>query len=244
MRYEGGKSRIAGWVEESIKPLIPECKRYVEPFIGSGAVFVKLSSHFDQVFAGDAHEDLILLYQSVASGWVPPEHISREDYQSLRHSAPSALRGFVGYGASFGGKWFGGYVDTVWDTHHQRQTKPYAQAASRSLVKIASALARAELRNVGYSEWDIRPGDLVYCDPPYANTLGYPAAGEVFNSGEFWKVAESWHGLGAIVVVSESYAPEGWSVLAERERKSMLRVATGEANSVRVERLFCRTPRG
>lgn len=240
MRYVGGKSRIAGWVAEHINSIKGGCCRYIEPFVGSGAVFARVAPMFDKAECGDAHQDLIMLWQAVASGWIPPEFVSREDYVSLRHAEPSAMRAFAGYGASFSGKWFGGYVDTVWDAHHNRYTKPYAQAASRSLVKVAGIFAAARIVHQSYECWTPSAGDLVYCDPPYANTLGYPASGEEFDSGRFWDFAETWSAAGALVVVSEATAPDGWRILAERSRRAMLRVATGEANQDRVERLYVR----
>lgn len=238
MRYVGGKSRIAGWVAENIQTIIGDRTRYTEPFVGSGAVFARIAPLFAEARCGDAHEDLILLWKEIAAGWVPPEHVSRETYVQLRNAPPSAMRAFVGYGSSFSGKWFGGYVDSVWDAHHLRYTKPYAQAASRSLVKVANIFAAAKIIHQGYESWDFGPDDVVYCDPPYADTLGYPAAGERFDSAQFWKCARSWSDAGALVIVSEGTAPAGWSVLAARSRKAMLRVATGEANQDRVERLY------
>lgn len=241
MRYVGGKSRIATWVAEQIMTVAGNTIRYVEPFVGSGATFAKLAPRFSRAACGDAHEDLVLLWRAVAGGWVPPELVGPLTYKEQRLSPPSAFRGFVGYGSSFGGKWFGGYVNTAWDAHWQRMTKPYAQAASRSLVKIAPAFASAEeIRHACYSEWDLGAGDLVYCDPPYSGTLGYPGSGKVFESDRFWKVAGEWSDAGATVIVSEAMAPDGWSVLAERQRKSMLRVSTSEANTIRTERLFMR----
>lgn len=238
MRYVGGKSRIAGWVAESVLPVSVGRTSYIEPFVGSGAVFARMAPHFAATACGDAHEDLVMLWRAVAAGWVPPEYVSRETYEQQRHAAPSALRGFVGYGASFSGKWFGGYVNMTWDAHWNRYTKPYAQAASRSLVKVAGSFALADIRHCRYYEWDPGPSDVVYCDPPYADTLGYPGSGERFDSEKFWGVAAGWVDAGALVIVSEVTAPSGWDILAERERKAMLRVARGEANESRAERLF------
>jgi len=93
------------------------------------------------------------------------------------------------------------------------------------------ALGRIVLMD--YREHQPEPGTLVYCDPPYSGTLGY--GGTNFESEEFWSCAASWRNNGCQVVVSESVAPSGWEILAERERKSMLRVAKGGENTVRRE---------
>lgn len=240
MRYVGGKSRIAGWVADEILKVRGERQSYLEPFVGSGAVFAKLAPHFTSVACGDAHEDLVMLWRAVAAGWVPPESVSREEYNLQRTAAPSAMRAFVGYGSSFSGKWFGGYINSAWDSYHQRQAKPHAQAASRSLVKVAPIFAQAKIHHRRYVEWSPGPGDVVYCDPPYADTLGYPAAGERFDSAKFWEVAAAWADAGALVVVSEERAPEGWVILAERERAAFIRGDRGKASRARVERLYVR----
>lgn len=237
MRYVGGKTRIAKWVADNVLPLARGRTVYLEPFVGSGANFVKHAPQFESVTAADGHLDLILMWQAVASGWIPPEHVTREEYAALKTAEPSALRGFVGFGASFSGKWFGGYVDTAWDAHWKRFTKPYSGAARASVLKAASAFQRARILHADYQTHTPDENTLVYCDPPYADTLGYGGSSK-FDSAVFWATARHWAENGTLVIVSEAVAPSGWRVLATRERKAMLRVATNEANEVRQESLF------
>lgn len=238
MRYVGGKVRIRKWIEDGVLsvPGALDCTRYVEPFVGGGATFAVLAPRFPYSLAADAHPDLILLWRALVRGWDPPERVSREDYDRLRHAAPSALRGFVGFGASFAGKWFGGYVDCAWDEHWQRYTKAYPAAARRALLVAAISFRDADIVRADFTELKVVHDDLVYCDPPYRGTLGY--SGTEFDSDRFWSVAASWARSGATVVVSEHAAPIGWTVIAERERKAMLRVARSDENATRVERLF------
>lgn len=237
MRYVGGKTRIAAWVEQHVSSLANGHTTYLEPFVGSGATFVRLAPRFQSAIASDEHADLILMWQALASGWDPPEHVSKDEYVALRTAKPSALRGFVGFGASFSGKWFGGYVDTAWDEHWQRFTKPYLGAARTSVLKMRSVFERASVFRADYREHCPGHHTLVYCDPPYEGTLGYGGTSK-FDSGEFWEVARRWSSLGATVIVSESRAPVGWRALAERTRKAMLRVAVDEENEVRRETLW------
>lgn len=238
MRYVGGKVRVAPWVAEQLAPFAERNTRYLEPFVGGAAVLARMAPAFDAVEAGDAHEDLILMWRAAAGGWVPPEHVTREEYNALRHAAPSALRGFIGYGASFSGKWFGGY-----DGRYEgvRNGKPYVYpaasgTASRAIAKDAAAFGHVRFRHRPFDEWQPEPGTLVYCDPPYAATTGYDAVGD-FDHGLFWEVAEAWSRAGVDVVVSEYVAPAGWHVLAERTRKGLLR-SDGGQHTTRTERLF------
>lgn len=237
MRYVGGKARIASWVADAVLALKGGRTDYLEPFVGSGAVFAKLAPKFERATAADAHIDLIMMWQALAAGSVPPESVSKDEYLALKRAAPSALRGFVGFGASFGGKWFGGYVDTAWDAHWNRYTKPYLAAARKSVIRDAEAFKRATIVCADYRVHEVGPNHLVYCDPPYADTLGYGGAGP-FDSVEFWATATRWAERGALVVVSEAKAPQGWKLHATRERKAMLRVAVGGENESRVESLF------
>lgn len=239
MRYVGGKERVGRWVKDQILPVAKGRTHYLEPFVGSGATFMRLAPEFVRRTAGDAHPDLILMWQALAAGWEPPEHVSKEDYHRLKKEPPSALRGLVGFGASFGGKWFGGYVDTCWDAHWKRDTKPYLKAARTSVLKAAPAFVGATVVHCDYREFSPDSSALVYCDPPYEGTLGYGIPGG-FDSVEFWRTAERWNEAGALVIVSEAKAPAGWNILAERERKAMLRVANGGENEVRREALFWR----
>lgn len=63
-----------------------------------------------RVHASDAHEDLILMWQALMRGETEPfADVTEAEYSALKTAPPSARRGFVGFGASFGGGWFNGY---------------------------------------------------------------------------------------------------------------------------------------
>ena len=147
MRYVGGKVRISKWIKDQLEPLASRHQKYLEPFMGGGAVLSKMAPLFPKgcVFAGDAHEDLILMWKALQQGWIPPEQVSREEYDELRTSSPSALRGFVGFGSSFSGKWFGGYVDRAYDRHSDRMQLPFSAAARRAVLADVENFRDAEL---------------------------------------------------------------------------------------------------
>lgn len=237
MRYVGGKHRIAKWVAAHLLVLNSKSPRtrYLEPFVGSGAIYMEMARHFSGRTIADVHPDLILLYQALAEGWKPPTFVSREDYVRLKQEPPSALRGFVGFGASFSGKWFGGYVDVAWDSYHQRWRKCYAEAAARSLDKLIPHLAGTAIVCADYRSFTPGHDDFVYCDPPYKDTQGY---GIPFDHDAFWTTMDAWSAAGALVVVSESVAPSHWKPLATRERQNMMQAAAGSGAEERVETLW------
>lgn len=238
MRYVGGKSRIAKWIASEIAKVKGDRSVYVEPFAGGLNSFEECAPLFERAVASDAHPDLIMMWQELLfGGWVPPESVLKDEYDALRRESPSALRGLVGFGASFGGKWFGGYAGSVWDRHNERMTRPFYDTAKDAVEKTAKRLRGLDIAVLcrDYRELSIPRNSVVYCDPPYAGTLGY---GVEFDSASFWSTASKWASDGALVIVSEQSAPDGWKVLAERTRKHMLRVADSEENKCRREALF------
>ncbi len=110
MRYQGGKSRIARPIAETIRRMYPDVEEIWEPFCGGGACTLALSKVGFKVHASDIHPDLIMMWRAVMAGdssvWAD---VSEEEYASLRRAESSARRGFAGFGASFGGNWWGGF---------------------------------------------------------------------------------------------------------------------------------------
>lgn len=209
MRYVGGKSRLAKRLVGAILENSPErTGRVFDPFVGGGAVSSELAKHFTEVRISDTHPDLMMMWGELLAGWEPPSEVTEQEYQELRTADPSALRGFVGFGGSFGAKWFGGFA--------RGSGRNYLAETKRNLLKIVSNFSKVDVsaREQGYDS--IRPvrGDVVYCDPPYKDTLGYKGSG-TFDHEEFYRTVEAWVGEGVIVFVSEYQAPAHWEVVLE-----------------------------
>ena len=223
MRYLGGKSKIA----RALAGVIGKGETLIEPFCGGGAMTAALAPQFVRVEASDTHEDLILLWKAIQAGWQPPREISEQEYARLKLCAPSALRGFAGFaGASWGGKWFGGYA--------RGGGRNYADEAARSLARDVEKISNVTFYHRDYINIKPQPGDVVYADPPYAGTTGY---GKPFSSEEFWEVMNYWTILGALVFVSEYKAPDNWACVWEQERTRDMKADTKTAVKV-TEKLF------
>lgn len=233
MRYLGGKTRLSKRLSEvMLAARDPEqYTTYLEPFVGAGSVFTRMAPHFDRAIAADTHEDLILMWQAVKEGRVPPHELSEAEYQELRNAEPSARRAFAGFGCSFGGKWFGGYA--------RGKGRSFPDECARGLLKSAPSFRDAEILRADYREFSPGSDTLVYCDPPYANTTGY-STGD-FDSDEFWRTMQEWNNNGALVFVSEYQAPDHWTHVWEKEVKITLALSdlgsTGQYNT-NVERLW------
>ena len=183
-----------------------------------------LAPHFERVEASDTHPDLILMWQALQKNLRMPSSVSEEMYESYREGEPGAIRGFVGFACSFGGKWFGGYA--------RSGQRNIADEASRSLVRDIRKMLNVSFMCRDYREIQVTATDVIYCDPPYADTTEYR---ETFNSREFWEVAKQWSLIGASVYVSEYRCPYGWETLWENERTQLLRVGISESVT---EKLF------
>ena len=108
----GGKARIAKPISEIINNKAEGDKTFVSLFCGAVNVESKVKG-FDRIICNDNHEYLIALLQAVQQGYIPPDNISEEQYKHIRNNKdkyPKELVGFVGFGCSFGGKWFAGYA--------------------------------------------------------------------------------------------------------------------------------------
>lgn len=235
MRYVGGKHYLKKKIRAAILAHTPRRGPYFEPFVGGANSFEELAPHFGSLHISDLHEDLILLYKAIASGWEPPRSIDKATYDRLRDDEPSSLRAFVGFGVSFGGKWFGGYAkDNPGECHF------YADASARRLLSVRNLLARSSIRHCSYDKIDPPSGSVVYCDPPYRGTLTFDGV-EPFDSDRFWLTAQQWAMRGVDVFVSEYAAPAGWRSIMDHDALLHVR-RTSSKRERRIERLFVYEP--
>lgn len=227
----GGKAKIARRIVAAILADTDARDVWYEPFVGGGNIMEHAAPHFQRCAGSDIHPDLIMMWQHVTAGGSVPEFISREDYQALRRAEPSWLRGYVGFGASFGGKWFGGYGVSPRDGE-------VCRASYRSVSRQAAVFRAHGVRFKCAPFGSITPPDgaVIYCDPPYAGTTGYSSTGE-FDYREFYRVLQGWAETRS-VYVSEYEVPDDVpvKVVWEREKRNVLE--KGDNQRVTLERLF------
>ena len=211
MQYLGGKSRIS----QNIAQMFGGGKTLVSLFCGSCAVESKCTQ-FDNIICNDKHKYLIAMLNAVKHGYNLPESISEQEYKYIREHKDDdpALAGFVGFGCSFGGKWFGGYARS------KKEYKNFAEVSKRSLLKDMETLKTAKFICNDYRDVEIPEGAVIYADPPYANTTGY---GEKFNSDEFWNYMR-FLSKNHKVFVSELTAPSDFICIWEKPFRRTLDV--------------------
>lgn len=187
MRYQGGKSRIAKPITQAILSAIMggEKLSIVSLFCGTCSLESKLaeSGMFDQIICNDLHPYLIKMLQGVSAGYELPDYVSKEQYDYIRNHKDEdpVLAGFVGFGCSFGGKWFGGYARNITNTNYAMQSK-------RSLLKDLSNLNISIYTNLDYRDVYLPDNCIVLADPPYVNTTKYNHKN--FDHDAFWEYAK------------------------------------------------------
>ena len=228
MRYLGGKARIAQDVAGYLNLVREPDQPYWEPFVGGGWILARINDTPN--FASDKHPALIAMWQALSDGWLPPSNITPEDYERARNLPDhDPLKAFVGFGCSWGGKWFGGMA-------RGKTGRNYAANAAGSLKRKIASMPATEFFVADFLTAEPpRPHMLIYCDPPYADTTGY-AVGP-FNHEAFWDRCMALELGGHTVVISEYEAPAGFSCVKEMGTHTDIRGGEGE-QMARTERLF------
>ena len=174
MQYMGGKSRISKYISEVINEVsrrkVENCIEdsghylggginndcFVSLFCGSCSVESKVKG-FSRKILNDKHKYLIDLLNGVKNGYDLPEKITEEEYKYIREHKDDdpVLTGFVGFGCSFGGKWFGGYANGV--KTKIGTVRNYTDEAIANLIKQAPNLtginfAYCDFRNIPIDE--------------------------------------------------------------------------------------------
>ncbi len=199
LKWPGGKSRLSG----EIAGALARGKRLVEPFAGSGAVF--LNTDFPSYLLCDANGDLVSFYRELsrdaenfieecrelfADGNAKDAYLRRrERFNALPEGRErSALflylnrfgyNGLVRYNAR-----------GLYNVPFGRHAKPYFPEAEMRAFAEKCARRAVEFRACDFRETlaAAGKGDVVYCDPPYfplsatANFTAY--SGNVFGVAE------------------------------------------------------------
>ena len=224
LKWAGGKMRLV----TRIRSVLPAGRRLVEPFVGSGALF--LNTEYDEYLLADANRDLINCYQQLQQGgpafidvcasYFTPANNQPDAYYAWRThfntttDAAEKAAIFVylnrhGYNGLCRYNGSGGF-----NVPFGRYARPYFphgemiyfwQKAARCEFAIADFLTTLQAT---------APGDVVYCDPPYvplsatAHFTSYSADGFSMESQRrLAQAAEAAAGCGVPVVISNHDVP-------------------------------------
>jgi len=207
MKYMGSKNRYTKYILPLVLKNRVENQWYVEPFVGGFNIIDKVEGNR---LASDSHYYLIELFEAIQKGWTPPDSLNENEYIKIREHKNvylPALVGFVGFGCSYAGKWFGGYAR---GNNSTGQPRDYCAESKRNILKQAERIKNIVIKNKNYLDLEIPLNSIIYCDPPYANCTKY---GSKFDSKIFWRWCRTKAQEGHNVFISEYNAPKDFEVL-------------------------------
>lgn len=235
MRYVGGKSRQAKLVREVVAERAGGRPNYLEPFVGGGSVFAVVAPLFTVAVGADVCPEVPCFWEAVRDGWVPPDTMSRETWEALRGSDDvTPLRAWAAFAGSYKGLYFSSYGAVSPGRNYLAESQRATARKAAGLTGEGVVFAHAP-----YDVWSVDESWVVYCDPPYAGTTSYPGAGGAFDHGAFWDVCADWSAAGALVLVHEYTAPDGWEPVLTTTRTATLSSQGGTQS--RREILFARS---
>jgi DNA adenine methylase len=228
MRYFGGKARIGKQIAEVVNSYLTNKKDYFEPFVGGAWVTQYIWNGCRSKTCADINPYLIEFYKSLQDNKFPPKDLTKEQYNYIKMNKDEnmALTGFVGFGCSFAGKWFGGFASSP--------KRNYCLNAYNSVMKKKPSLNRVTFVCSPYQNFN-PINSVIYCDPPYANTTKYDYCPN-FNSEEFWEIMRKWS-KNNTVLISEYTAPSDFVCIKEFITKTDIR-SKDNTKLERIERLF------
>jgi len=219
LKWAGNKYRIINLIQSTLVP----GKRLVEPFVGSGALF--LNTNYDEYLLCDTNEDLINLYNLLkqdglefikyANYYFRGNHNNPETYYKRRAlfnstkdiRKKSALfiylnrhcyNGLCRYNSK------GGF-----NVPFGRYKKPYFPKDEMLFFSQKAQKATFKKQGFNASLADTSNGDVVYCDPPYyplsssSNFTTYSAGGfKLKEQQELASLAKSVSEQGITVAIS------------------------------------------
>ena len=238
MQYIGSKNRISKYIVPIIQSYISSnIKGYIEPFMGGCNVIDKIQCN--KRIGIDIHKQLVELMKYTRDySELLPERILEDTYNEVKNNKDKYedwYVGLVGFCASFGAKYFGGYArDSKNDT-----TGKWSKGAIINLKKQAPNLKGIEFYNCSFLDLpkDKINNCVIYCDPPYRGTTKYKT--EEFPYEEFYKWCR-YMSKNNTVLISEYNMPDDFTCIWEKETKVNLdsNRTSGEDKNKRIEKLY------
>ncbi len=187
----------------------------------------------------DVHKQLIALLQySQGHSADLPERILEDEYKMVQQNKekyPDWYQGLVGFCASFGAKYFGGYARDSKDDNSGK----WSCGAINNLKKQIPNILDVNFKNISFQDLplDKIKGYVIYCDIPYKGTTKYKT--EQFPYEEFY----SWVKVASIyntVLISEYSMPDEFECIWQKEVKTLLNSNKNKNDdqNVRTEKLF------
>lgn len=236
MRYLGSKARI----KKEIIPIITERlngeNEFVDAFMGGANIIDSVD--YNKKVGIDISKYSIALWDEIREdgiGWIP-QAFDEEDYYDVKMSYKDTddrysigMIGYVGNCLSFGSKWWGGFAK-----FNPKKNEDHVKEAFNGIKKQYENFRYLDTTKFvcgSYDEYEYKPNSVIYCDPPYMNTIGYESS---FDHEKFWKWCRKMSKLGHNVYISEYSAPSDFECIWRKSVKETV----GKNVNQKVEKLF------
>ena len=185
LKWVGNKQRFAHEIASYFPQLGPE-NTYFEPFLGSGAVLATLAPR--RAVGSDVFAPLVGIWQALrfepdlltswyAERWSrfsasPDRRMVYEEIKASYNSNPNpadlVFLSRTCYGGVVRFRKIDGYMSTPMGVHNPVSPESFAERVDL----WAERTAGADFRQMDYRQAfeEARPGDLIYCDPPYTHS--------------------------------------------------------------------------
>ncbi len=173
LKWAGNKYTII----QRIKSVLPFGKRLVEPFVGSGAVF--LNTDFSEYYLAEINQDLITVFNTLKQEgntfiescreFFTPDNNSESQYYVLRdlfndtrdprlfiYLNKHCFNGLCRYNKN-----------NQFNTPFGKYKKPYFPEKEMKFFLEKAPLAQFTCEDFAQTMDKAEPGDVIYCDPPY-----------------------------------------------------------------------------
>ena len=235
MSYQGGKSKNSDHILRVLNNKLFGGWDYIELFCGNCHILRRVVNKKSYT-ASDNSPLLICLLKGIQQK-TPIPHISREEYSVLKKSDEVTVKRAVAcYTYAFNGKAFGGYVNTYTRKSGRVDDIPESRRNYYRQLQRNDQFMTTAFGCFDYKTMKPRKHQIIYLDPPYANTTSY---GKAFDSNELWEVVRRWSKI-TVILVSEYEAPDDFECIASQEKRCCL--AGGDKQTTRIEKLFIHKP--
>lgn len=212
LKWVGNKYRFAG---EIVDTMPSSFGTYIEPFVGTGAVLATLAP--EKALAGDILKPLIDFWHLVqedpnslndyyAVTWAGFIKRPADVYQQIRDSYNQTPNPFDLLFLSR--SCYGGVIRFTREGKISTPIGPHTPIPPAAFTKrLAEWQSRVQYARFIHADFEAtmaeaKPGDLVYCDPPYIDSQTILYGAQAFNLERLWHAVERCVSAGAKVMLS------------------------------------------
>ena len=231
----GSKNRVA----KHLLPVMLENRNertWIEPFVGGANMIDKVDGNR---IGADNNKYLIDFWNEFKNGWIPPEHVTKEEYYAIKDNKENDTKMtlFAGIICSYGGKWFGGYANNYPEHRRLKNGKlpNFQKEGKNGIIKQLPKIKGVEFIHSSYQDLEIPDNSLIYCDPPYEGTTKYK---DDFNHSDFWEWCRLKSKEGHQLFISEYRAPKDFKCVKEVLTNTQLGGGSNTGNLKKIEKLF------